>query len=51
MIRDKGWETFCESPEAVPLNIVREFYANASVNKNGYSYVRGMTGDYTAPSY
>lgn len=47
MIRSKGWETFCESPEAVPCSIVLEFYANASVEKNGYSYVRGMTVDYT----
>ena len=48
MIRDKGWETFCEVPEAVPLSIVREFYANAKATMDGYSVVRGMTVDYTA---
>ena len=48
MIRDKGWETFCEAPEAVPLSIVREFYANAKAEMNGFSVVHGMTVDYRA---
>lgn len=48
MITKKGWESFCEAPEPVPLSIVREFYANAKANKNGYSVVRGLTMDYTA---
>ena len=29
MIRNRGWESFCEAPEPVPMSIVREFYANA----------------------
>ena len=33
-------------PETVPLSIVREFYANAKAEKNGFSVVRGMTVDY-----
>ena len=47
MIRAKGWEFFCETPEAVPLSIVKEFYANAKPAMDGYSVVRGMTVDYT----
>ncbi|KAK1391375.1 hypothetical protein POM88_010431 [Heracleum sosnowskyi] len=27
MITKRGWESFCEAPEPVPLSIVREFYA------------------------
>ncbi|KAK1375282.1 hypothetical protein POM88_031475 [Heracleum sosnowskyi] len=48
MITKRGWESFCEAPQPVPLSIVREFYANARADKNGYSVVRGMTVDYTA---
>ena len=48
MIRDKGGETFCEVPEAVPLSIVHEFYANAKTTMDGYYVVHGMTVDYTA---
>ena len=48
MIRNHGWEAFCEVPEAVPLSIVHEFYANAKATMDGYSVVRGMTVDYTA---
>ena len=29
------------------MSIVREFYANARMDKNGYSIVRGLTVDYT----
>ncbi|KAK1394370.1 hypothetical protein POM88_013426 [Heracleum sosnowskyi] len=47
MITTKGWEGICEAPEPVPLGIVREFYANAKAEKNGYSVVRGFTVDYT----
>ena len=46
MIAEKGWIAFCESPEAVPMSVVREFYANAKAEKNGFSVVRGMTVDY-----
>ena len=46
MIAEKGWMTFCESPEAVPLSVVCEFYANAKADKNGYSVVCGLTVDY-----
>ncbi|KAL8089245.1 hypothetical protein AgCh_038872 [Apium graveolens] len=46
MIAEKGWITFCESPEADPMSMVREFYANAKADKNGYSVVRGLTVDY-----
>ena len=31
MIAEKGWIYFCKSPEAVPMSVVREFYANAKV--------------------
>ena len=37
MIAEKGWITFCESSEAVPMSVVREFCANAKADKNGYS--------------
>ena len=47
MIQERGWESFCEAPGAVPMSIVREFYANARADQNGYSVVRGMTVDYT----
>ena len=47
MIQSRGWESFREAPEAVPLSIVWEFYANARADKNGYSVVRGLTVDYT----
>ena len=46
MIAEKGWIAFCESPEAVPMSVVREFYANAKAEKNGFSVVRGLTVDY-----
>ena len=48
MIAEKGWIVFCESPEAVPLSVVREFYANAKAEQNGFSVVRGLTVDYHA---
>ena len=47
MIQERGWESFCEALEAVLMSIVREFYANARADQNGYSVVRGMTVDYT----
>ena len=47
MIQSRGWESFCEAPAAVPLSIVREFYANAKAEQNGFSVVRGLTVDYT----
>ena len=47
MIQSRGWESFCEAPAAVPLSIVREFYANAKADQNGFSVVRGLTVDYT----
>lgn len=46
MIIDKSWESFCEASAAVQLSIVREFYANAKADKNGFSLVRGFTVDY-----
>ena len=46
MIRNRGWESFCEAPAPVPMSIVREFYANARADQNGYSVVRGLTVDY-----
>lgn len=46
MILEKGWESFCEAPSAVPLSIVREFYANAKAEKNRFSVDRGFTVDY-----
>lgn len=46
MIENKGWESFCEAPEAVSLSIMAEFYANAKTDKNGFSVVRGMIVDY-----
>lgn len=49
-IQERGWEQFCEVPEPVPVNIIREFYANASVNKNGISQVRGFRVDYQPPA-
>lgn len=48
MIEKMGWESICEAPEAVSLGIVREFYANAKKEKNGFTVVRGMTVDYHA---
>ena len=39
MIAEKGWISFCESPEAVPLSVVREFYANAKADRNGFTVV------------
>ena len=48
MIVDKGWTAFCEAPEAVPMSVVREFYANAKADRNGFSVVRGLTVDYQA---
>ena len=47
MIQERGWESFCEAPEPIPMSIVREFYANARADQNGYSVVRGLTVDYT----
>ena len=48
MIVAKGWTFFCEAPEAVPMSVVREFYANAKADRNGFSVVRGLTVDYQA---
>ncbi|KAK1378407.1 hypothetical protein POM88_025151 [Heracleum sosnowskyi] len=45
-IEERGWEQFCETPEPVPMTVVREFYANASVDRNGISQVRGFRVDY-----
>ena len=47
MIQERGWESFCEAQGAIPMSIVREFYANARADQNGYLVVRGMTVDYT----
>lgn len=47
MIRERGWALLCEFANAVPLNIVQEFYANAKVDKNNYTVMRGMSMDYT----
>lgn len=47
LVEELGWAPFCESPTAAPLSIVREFYANAKGETNGYSVVRGLTVDYT----
>ena len=47
MIQERGWESFCEAPEAVPLAIIREFYANAKENRDGYTMVRGTRVDYS----
>ena len=47
MIQERGWKSFCEAPGAIPMSILREFYANARADQNGYSVVRGMTMDYT----
>ncbi|MGI4673537.1 hypothetical protein ACR2XN_29160 [Klebsiella pneumoniae] len=45
-IQERGWEQFCEEPEPVPMTVVREFYANAGVESNGISQVRGLRVDY-----
>lgn len=50
LIEELQCETFCEAPAAVPLSIVREFFANAKEDKNGYTFVRGMTVDYNPPA-
>lgn len=50
MIQERGWQNLCELTSAVPLSIVREFYANAKETRDGYSIVRGFTVDYTAPA-
>lgn len=39
MIQQRGWES-------VPLTIIRDFYANAKAEKNGFSVVRGIKVDY-----
>lgn len=44
-IQERGWEQVCEIPDPVPMTVVREFYANASVEKNGISQVRGFRVD------
>ena len=46
MVRELGWSAFCANPVAVPLSIVREFYANAKVDKNGITMVRGQAVAY-----
>ena len=46
MIQERGWESLCKAPEPVPLAIVREFYANAKKDRDGFSVVRGRTVDY-----
>lgn len=51
MIAEKGWISFCESPEGVPMSVVREFYANAKADKNGYTVVRGLTVDYQPEAF
>lgn len=38
---------FCEFANKVPLNVVHEFYANAKVEKNDITVVRGMSVDYS----
>lgn len=48
MITERGWGPICDTPSDVPLGIVREFYANAAAEKNGYSWVREVTVDYSA---
>ena len=44
MIAEKGWIVLCEAPEAIPLSVVRDFYANTKDERNGFSVVRGLTG-------
>ena len=46
MIAKKGWISFYESPEAVLMSVVCEFYANAKDEKNGFTVVCGLTVDY-----
>ena len=48
MILEMGWVPFCEAPAIVPISVVREFYANAKAEKNGFMVVRGMTVKYSA---
>ncbi|KAL8088477.1 hypothetical protein AgCh_038304 [Apium graveolens] len=48
MILEMGWVLFCEVPAAVPMSVVREFYANAKAEKNGFTVVRGRTVEYSA---
>ncbi|KAK1387686.1 hypothetical protein POM88_015864 [Heracleum sosnowskyi] len=50
MVKEHGWSGFCAGPVSVPLSIVREFYANAKQEKNGFTWVRGQRVDYT-PRY
>ncbi|KAL8104907.1 hypothetical protein AgCh_028900 [Apium graveolens] len=38
---------FCETPTVVPMSVVREFYANAKAEKNGFTVVRGMMVEYS----
>lgn len=45
-VEDRGWETICEAPEAVPLSVVKEFYANAKTERDGFAIVRGKKVDY-----
>ena len=47
MIMEMGLVAFCETPAAVPMSVVREFYANAKADNNGFTLVRGMTVDYS----
>lgn len=48
MILEMDWVPFCEAPAAVPMSVVREFYANTKMEKNGFTVVRGMTVEYSA---
>ncbi|XP_074377572.1 uncharacterized protein LOC141719090 [Apium graveolens] len=41
------WVTFCEAPAAVPMSVVRKFYANAKADKNGFTMVRGLKVEYS----
>ncbi|XP_074323761.1 uncharacterized protein LOC141660674 [Apium graveolens] len=47
LVSELGWESIYEAPEAVPVGVVGEFYANAKTTMDGYSLVRGRTVDYT----
>lgn len=46
MVDERGWADFCAKPESIPLSVVKEFYANAKMEKNGLAMVRGKIVDY-----
>lgn len=46
MIDEMGWSAFCVQPVGIPLSVVKEFYANAKMDRNKLTMVRGKTVDY-----